>query len=44
MSINSKSVRNMVYTPVFYLKFLRGYANPGPWVKLDRKTEARAFG
>jgi glycosyltransferase involved in cell wall biosynthesis len=44
MSINSKSVRNMVYTPVFYLKFLRGYANPGPWVKLDRKSEARAFG
>jgi glycosyltransferase involved in cell wall biosynthesis len=36
MSLNSRSLKNIAYVPIFYLKFLRGYANPRPWVKLDR--------
>jgi len=37
MSINSKSIKNMAYAPVFYLKFLRGFVNPRPWVRLRRE-------
>ena len=36
MSLNSRSVRNIAYVPIFYLKFLRGFANPYPWTKLKR--------
>jgi glycosyltransferase involved in cell wall biosynthesis len=38
MSLNSKSLRNVLYVPIFYLKFLRGFANPLPWVRLERRT------
>jgi glycosyltransferase involved in cell wall biosynthesis len=38
MSLNSKSLKNIAYVPVFYLKFLRGFANPSPWLKLERRT------
>ncbi len=36
MSLNSRSLKNLAYVPVFYLKFLRGFANPGPWARLAR--------
>jgi glycosyltransferase involved in cell wall biosynthesis len=36
MSLNSKNFKNIVYAPVFYLKFLRGFANPAPWLRLKR--------
>ena len=36
MSLNSRSSKNMAYVPIFYLKFLDGFANPAPWLKLDR--------
>lgn len=37
MSLNSRNPRNMAYVPIFYLKFLRGFVNPGQWRKLSRK-------
>jgi len=30
-SLNSRSLRNLLYVPIFYLKFLRGFANPLAW-------------
>jgi glycosyltransferase involved in cell wall biosynthesis len=36
MSLNSRSSKNMAYIPIFYLKFLEGFANPIPWLKLNR--------
>lgn len=37
--MNSRSPRNILYTPVFCAKFLRGYADPSRWAFLDRRTE-----
>jgi glycosyltransferase involved in cell wall biosynthesis len=37
--LNSRSVRNIAYTPVFWTKFLRGYANPQRWRLIDRRQE-----
>ncbi len=39
LSFNSASLRNIVYIPIFYSKFLRGFANPKPWLKLKRKGD-----
>jgi glycosyltransferase involved in cell wall biosynthesis len=36
---NSRSPRNMLYTPIFYLKFLRGFSDPQRWRVLDRRVE-----
>jgi glycosyltransferase involved in cell wall biosynthesis len=36
LSLNSRNFKNLVYVPIFYLKFVRGYANPKPWLKLRR--------
>ena len=33
-SLNSRSLRNVVYVPVFYLKFLRGFVQPQRWRQL----------
>ena len=33
-SLNSRSGRNFLYVPVFYLKFLRGFVNPLVWKAL----------
>lgn len=38
MSINSRSVKNVAYVPVFYLKFLRGFVDPTSWVRLRRNS------
>lgn len=37
MSLNSHSAKNLAYVPVFYLKFLNGFANPSPWLRLKRE-------
>lgn len=37
MSLNSRNLKNVLYVPVFYIKFLRGFANPWPWVRLERR-------
>jgi glycosyltransferase involved in cell wall biosynthesis len=36
MHLNSRRVRNVAYSPVFYLKLLRGFSNPTRWATLDR--------
>ncbi len=37
MSLNSHRPKNMAYVPVFYLKFLVGFANSKPWLRLKRE-------
>jgi glycosyltransferase involved in cell wall biosynthesis len=37
MGLNSRSLRNIAYVPLFYLKFLKGFTNPVPWSKLNRR-------
>jgi hypothetical protein len=37
--MNSRRPRNVLYTPVFYAKFLRGFLRPDRWRVLDRRTE-----
>jgi glycosyltransferase involved in cell wall biosynthesis len=39
MHLNSGRPRNVAYSPVFYLKLLRGFSDPGRWSRLDRATE-----
>jgi len=39
LSLNSRSVRNIAYIPIFYLKFLRGFAEPAAWVRIDRTAK-----
>lgn len=36
MSLNSRRPKNIAYVPVFYLKFLIGFARPSSWRKLRR--------
>jgi glycosyltransferase involved in cell wall biosynthesis len=38
--MNSRRPRNVLYTPVFYAKFLRGFLDPQRWRILDRRIEA----
>jgi glycosyltransferase involved in cell wall biosynthesis len=37
MSLNSRQIKNIAYVPIFYLKFLVGFTNPGSWLKLKRE-------
>ncbi|HKN06133.1 MAG TPA: glycosyltransferase family 2 protein [Thermoplasmata archaeon] len=39
MHLNSRRVRNVAYSPVFYLKLLRGFSNPRRWSRLDRSSD-----
>jgi len=39
MHLNSRRARNVAYSPVFYLKLLRGFFDPGRWSRLDRTSE-----
>jgi glycosyltransferase involved in cell wall biosynthesis len=41
---NSRSLRNLLYTPVFDLKLLRGYLAPGRWRVRDRRTLSSSAG
>ncbi|MCI4319333.1 MAG: glycosyltransferase [Thermoplasmata archaeon] len=36
--LNSRQLRNVAYTPVFYAKFLRGYLRPETWQFRDRRV------
>jgi glycosyltransferase involved in cell wall biosynthesis len=36
LTLNSKSLTNFLYLPIFYMKFLRGFADPGRWSRLRR--------
>lgn len=37
--MNSRRPRNVLYTPVFYAKFVRGFLHPQRWRVLDRRVE-----
>ncbi|MCI4325856.1 MAG: glycosyltransferase family 2 protein [Thermoplasmata archaeon] len=37
--MNSRKPKNVLYTPLAYAKFLRGFLNPDRWRVLDRRTE-----
>ena len=39
MSINSRSVRNLAYVPILYLKFLSGFVEPEKWRRLERTID-----
>jgi len=39
LSLNSRNGTNIIYIPIFYLKFLRGFLDPNPWLKLRRSWE-----
>jgi glycosyltransferase involved in cell wall biosynthesis len=36
--LNSRRFRNVLYTPIFWAKFLRGYLEPQRWRRIDRRT------
>ena len=38
MHLNSGRVRNVAYSPVFYLKLLRGFTDPARFARLDRSA------
>jgi len=38
LSLNSRNVKNIVYAPIFYVKFLRGFASPAPWLRMKRQV------
>ena len=40
LTLNSRNSTNMLYLPIFYLKFLRGFVNPQPWLKIRRAQGA----
>jgi len=44
MHLNSRRVRNVAYSPVFYLKLLRGFSDPARWARLDRSSDAIRMG
>ncbi len=35
--VNSRRFRNVLYTPIFWAKFLRGYMDPAQWRTIDRR-------
>ena len=37
MHLNSKKTKNFIYSPIYYLKILRGYFNPNRFGKIDRR-------
>jgi len=36
LSLNSRNLKNILYIPIFYLKFLHGYAKPAAWLRMNR--------
>lgn len=36
MSLNSRKAKNIVYVPVFFMKFLSGYSNPSHYLRMKR--------
>lgn len=36
MHVNSRSTKNVLYSPIFYLKLLRGFLDPARWARLER--------
>ena len=42
MHLNSKSARNFLYSPIYYLKIVSGFLNPEKWGDVDRRRIADA--
>ena len=42
LSLNSRNLKNVLYVPIFYLKFLHGFAKPAPWLRLNRDVSAES--
>ncbi len=42
LSLNSRNLKNIVYVPIFYLKFLHGFVKPAPWLRLNRGVSGEA--
>jgi glycosyltransferase involved in cell wall biosynthesis len=40
LTLNSRDFANILYLPIFYLKFWRGFLNPQPWLKIRRSQGA----
>jgi glycosyltransferase involved in cell wall biosynthesis len=36
LSLNSRNLKNILYIPIFYLKFLHGFAKPAAWLRMNR--------
>jgi len=36
LTLNNRNSVNFLYMPIFYLKFLRGFLDPSPWLRLKR--------
>jgi len=36
LSLNSRNLKNILYIPIFYLKFLYGFAKPTKWLRMNR--------
>jgi glycosyltransferase involved in cell wall biosynthesis len=36
LSLNSRNLKNILYVPIFYLKFLHGFAKPAAWLRMNR--------
>ena len=41
LSLNSRNVKNVLYIPIFYLRFLHGYAKPAAWLRIDRSLRGK---
>ena len=42
LSLNSRNLKNVLYVPIFYLKFLHGFAKPAPWLRLNRDVSGES--
>jgi glycosyltransferase involved in cell wall biosynthesis len=36
LSLNSRNLKNIIYIPIFYLKFVQGFAKPTTWLRMNR--------
>ncbi|MHB1709209.1 MAG: glycosyltransferase family A protein [Thermoplasmataceae archaeon] len=43
MHLNSKSARNFLYSPIYYVKIVSGFLNPEKWGNVDRRKIANAI-
>lgn len=43
LSLNSRNMKNIVYVPIFYAKFLYGFVKPGgPWLRMKRDMSGKS--
>ncbi len=43
MHLNSKSTKNFLYSPIYYVKIVSGFLNPKKWGDVDRRKIAHAI-